>query len=78
MSEQERQVVADVIDAVRDALGRHGVLATSIVVLAETIEPDADIAMWTAVDAGTKPWQALGILHFAVQREQANLITDDE
>ena len=73
----ERQVVADAIDAVREAIGRHGIMATRVVLLAETIEPDGTVALWTATDEDAKPWHVLGLLVCAVQREQAGVIEND-
>lgn len=75
MSDQE--VVTDVVAAVREALGKHGIMATRVLVLAETLEPDSEVAMWTATDEGTKPWHALGMLDTAVLREQAAMMVEE-
>lgn len=74
----EDRVTADVVIAVREALGQHEIMATRIVVLAETIEPNGDVALWTAVDEDVKPWHTLGMLTCAIQREQAAFITDED
>ena len=74
---EEDRVVGDAVIAVREALGQHGIMATRIVVLAETIEPDGDVALWTAVDEDLKPWHTLGMLTCAIQREQAAMVTGD-
>lgn len=75
--DEEHAVVTDAVDAVREALGKHHIMATRIVILAEAIEPNGDVALWSAVDDDLKPWHALGMLTCAIQREQAGMIEDD-
>lgn len=73
----ERRVVVDAVNAVRNSLTTHGIMATRVVILAETIEPDGSVALWTATDDDLKAWQTLGMLTCAVQREQAGIIADE-
>ena len=75
---QEHHVVMDVVSAVHEALGIHNIMATRIIILAETLEPNGDVAMWTATDDGMKPWHTLGMLTCAIQREQAAMVTDED
>jgi hypothetical protein len=77
-SDQEKDVVEDVVAAVHEALGRHGIMATRVMVLAETLEPEGDVAMWSAVDGGSKPWHTLGMLWCAIQQEQAAMTNVQE
>lgn len=66
-----------VVEAVRGALGSAaGEMATRVVVLAETMDADGVVALWSATDDDSKPWQTLGLLMWAVQREQAELVRD--
>jgi hypothetical protein len=78
MSTGDHDVVEDVVSAVHEALGRHGIMATRVVVLAESLEPDGDVALWSATDDGSKPWHTLGMLWCAIQQEQAAMTNDQE
>jgi hypothetical protein len=78
VSDQEKQVVEDVVTAVREALGKHGIMASRVLVLAETLEPNGDVALWSAVDDGSKPWHTLGMLWCAIQQEQAAMTNGQE
>ncbi len=74
MSDPTEEIVA----AVRSSLGSKGEMATRIVVLAETMDGDGQVALWSATDPDAKPWQVLGLLMWAVQREQAGIIEDGD
>lgn len=66
-----------VVEAVRGALGANaGEMATRVVVIAETMDADGQVALWSATDDDSKSWQTLGLLMWAVQREQAGIVKD--
>ena len=73
----DKDTARAVVGAVRDALvAEVGEVATRVVVLAETIDADGLLALWSATDDDSKPWQTLGLLMWAVQREQAQMVQD--
>ena len=74
----DRGIAADVVTAVRESLGTHGIMATRVLVMAETIEPDGSVSLWAATDEDAKAWHTLGMLAFATQREQAAMFEPDE
>jgi hypothetical protein len=78
VNDEDSAVVDDAVIAVREALSGHNIMATRIVILAETIEPNGDVALWTATDEDVKAWHTLGMLYCAIQREQAGMITGED
>lgn len=58
--------------ALSSALAEDDEMVTRWVAVIETIDTDGDRALWTMAPDGTQSWDALGMLTFAVQREQAH------
>lgn len=49
-------------------------MVTKWVVLAETIDTDGDRGLWCFCNQGATAWDTLGLLQFALHREQAKTL----
>jgi hypothetical protein len=79
MSEADEVELNDaVLSAVREQFQRHGIVANHIVLLAETIEADGQIALRALADGEVSGWQSLGMLEWAAVRERAGAMRDDD
>jgi hypothetical protein len=60
-----------------EAFRQHeGSMVTKWVLLAEVIDKDGDRGLWTMAPSGLKPWESVGMLAFAQQTEQAQMVAD--
>jgi hypothetical protein len=72
------RVQAGFADAIADVLGRHErCIPTKWIVLCEVISDEADRALWVISDREQKPWDTLGMLHHAIQVQQAATTNED-
>jgi hypothetical protein len=60
-------------NAVRDALGRHGIVPIKHYLIVEGLDPDdGERAVWCIPSEDLTAWEGLGLLTFAVQRHQVD------
>lgn len=72
------------VDNVRDAVGQaisqavagETEMVTRWVALAEVIGPDGERACYCLTPEDARAWDTLGLLTYAVQLEQAGIVTD--
>lgn len=65
-------------DAVAGALQTNGEFLTKFVLLAETVDAEGNRGVWTATSDGMTAWDSIGLLQFALYREQQALNTMEE
>lgn len=69
----------DVHDAICQALAKHETsLLTRWVLVAESVEDDGSRGLWLQADDTAKPWDVLGLLHFAITQQEAQIHRDSE
>lgn len=77
--EGDAQVAADLNQAIRDALGKHGIVAIRHVVIVEGLDPeDSERALWTNTSEGLTRWDSAGMLTYALHMEQAATLRDED
>jgi hypothetical protein len=64
--------------AIPEAFSAEGGFVTRWIVLAETIGPDSERALWTRTSPDLKPWDSVGMLRFAIGIEEAAWHRDDD
>ncbi len=62
--------------AVSDAFAHVGHMATRYVLVAEVLMEDGERAVWGVAPDGQQSWDTLGLLEWALQREQAGAVVD--
>jgi len=72
------EVLAALRRAVAEAFAPFGELPTRWVLLAESLGLDGERGLWSACSEEAKPWDTLGLLHFAAAREAAKIARDDD
>ena len=65
-----------VASAISEAMQSVDEMVNKWVACVETIDSDGRRALWALTDPDAKPWDTLGMLTFAVQREQAASLCD--
>lgn len=71
------QVSADLTEAITAALNKHETsIVTKWVMVAETVDGNGDIGLWTCASKGLAVWDEKGMLHHAVDLTRAKTIRD--
>lgn len=69
----------DIGDAITKAVAEHeGGLVTKWVALVETVGPDGERGLWPCTGGGVTKWDAVGMLQYAVFREQAAMMRPED
>ena len=74
-TEDTRQAVSD---AITQAIHGDGDMVTKWVAVIEGFNPDGERYLWLMSDEDAMPWDRLGMLQFALGREQADINANDE
>jgi hypothetical protein len=67
-------VSTSVNDALSGALNDHGDMLVRWALCAEVIDAEGERGLWTLAPEGQKAWDTLGLLTYATQREQAEVV----
>lgn len=64
-------------NAIVEALRGEGTLMVNrVVVLAEVMDDDGEVSMFVGATPGTKAWQSVGMLRYAISLEDSSTVED--
>jgi hypothetical protein len=73
-----RSISESVGNALSEALAGESEMVTRWVALIEVMDANGERAAYSLAPVGSKSWDRLGLLTFAVHLEQASAVTSDE
>lgn len=69
------QVCEDVTEAISTALGKHEKsIITKWIMIAETIDDNGQVGLWTCASKGLTAWDEKGLLHHMIDTGRATAI----